>query len=156
MNASTGRVKKRSFTQKGYEKTSIVIGGELKTFATHRLVYQSFIGDIPSGFEIDHINDDRKDNRLTNLRVITRLDNVRKAAKAHSRSSRGSLNNQSRLSEQDVLNVYWLLSAGARKSTIARAFSVSTTSICNIANGRNWRHLHLEIFGTTPHERMYP
>jgi len=42
----------------------------------HRLVYETFVGEIPQGFEIDHINTIRDDNRLGNLRCVTHKENV--------------------------------------------------------------------------------
>ena len=42
----------------------------------HRLVFETFIGKIPQGYEIDHINTIRDDNRLENLRVVTRRENL--------------------------------------------------------------------------------
>lgn len=45
----------------------------------HRLVYETFNGEIPEGFEVDHINNVRNDNRLENLQLLSRLENVRKA-----------------------------------------------------------------------------
>ena len=44
----------------------------------HRLVYQEFFGPIEKGYEIDHINNIKTDNRLDNLQMLTKLDNVRK------------------------------------------------------------------------------
>lgn len=41
----------------------------------HRLVFETFIGEIPKGYEIDHINTVRDDNRLENLRVVTHREN---------------------------------------------------------------------------------
>jgi hypothetical protein len=43
----------------------------------HRLVYLTFVGRIPENLEVDHINGDCTDNRLVNLRLLTRLENVR-------------------------------------------------------------------------------
>lgn len=47
-----------------------------KTFYVHRAVYETFVGEIPVGYEIDHINTIRDDNRLENLRAVTHLENV--------------------------------------------------------------------------------
>jgi hypothetical protein len=44
----------------------------------HRLVYQEFVGPIPEGMEIDHISNVKTDNRLENLQMLTKKDNIRK------------------------------------------------------------------------------
>lgn len=46
-----------------------------KTVLVHRLVYETFIGSIPEGYVIDHINTIRDDNRLENLRCVTPKEN---------------------------------------------------------------------------------
>ena len=46
-----------------------------------RLVYQAFIGPIPKGYQIDHINCNRKDNYITNLRILTPSENVGRSSK---------------------------------------------------------------------------
>ena len=42
----------------------------------HRLVFETFVGEIPNGMEIDHKNTIRTDNRLENLRCVTHKDNL--------------------------------------------------------------------------------
>lgn len=44
----------------------------------HRLVYETFNGEIPEGYEIDHINFVRDDNRLCNLQLLTQSENRKK------------------------------------------------------------------------------
>ena len=46
-----------------------------KQYKAHRLVYAYFYGEFPKG-EIDHINRNRTDNRIENLRVVDRQENV--------------------------------------------------------------------------------
>ena len=41
----------------------------------HRLIWEAFNGKIPEGFQIDHINTIRNDNRLENLRLVTPKEN---------------------------------------------------------------------------------
>ena len=47
-----------------------------KKYRVHRIVWKIFYGeDPPAGLEIDHINRIRSDNRISNLRAVTRAEN---------------------------------------------------------------------------------
>lgn len=50
-----------------------------KMYSAHRLVYETFVGEIPEGMVIDHINGIRDDNRVENLRCITQSENAMNA-----------------------------------------------------------------------------
>jgi len=41
----------------------------------HRLIYETFIGEIPDGHEIDHIDGDTTNNEISNLQTIKPRDN---------------------------------------------------------------------------------
>lgn len=43
----------------------------------HRIIYETFIGDIPDGYVIDHKNGNRLDNSLDNLRAVPQNLNSR-------------------------------------------------------------------------------
>jgi len=45
---------------------------------THQIITECFLGPCPDGYEVDHINNDKHDNRLVNLQYLTRADNARK------------------------------------------------------------------------------
>lgn len=51
--------------------------GETVVKYVHRLVFEMFVGPISDDLEIDHINGDRSDNRLSNLRVVSHSENQR-------------------------------------------------------------------------------
>ena len=63
----------------GYRYT-IVSGYASNKF--HRVLWEAFNGPIPEGMQIDHINGERDDNRLDNLRLVTRAENLRGYNKA--------------------------------------------------------------------------
>lgn len=41
----------------------------------HRVVYEAFIGNIKNGLVIDHIDGDKHNNRIDNLRMVTHSEN---------------------------------------------------------------------------------
>jgi hypothetical protein len=42
----------------------------------HRVVAQTFIGKIPKGMEINHRSGDKHDNRVDNLEIVSRQQNI--------------------------------------------------------------------------------
>lgn len=58
----------------------IQIAIDYKIYLAHRLAWFYMNGDWPSG-EIDHINRERSDNRLTNLRLADRSQQLCNASK---------------------------------------------------------------------------
>ena len=89
--ATVNSVGSMSVATSGYLR--LVIGR--KSYAVHRLVWVIEHGASPDGF-IDHINGDRLDNRLSNLRCVTRQGNNQNQRLAQ-RSNKGS----------GLLGAYW-------------------------------------------------
>jgi len=70
---------KPSKKKTGYLYTNIYWGKKITERASlriHRVVYETFVGIIPEGFVVDHINDIKDDNRLENLQLLTPKDNT--------------------------------------------------------------------------------
>lgn len=72
-----------SMNWNGY--THIQVDG--RCYMAHRLAWIYEIGSIPEGMEIDHINHDKSDNRIENLRLITKENNLKNKSKYSSNSS---------------------------------------------------------------------
>lgn len=91
MVSNTGRVKdnkgnnRKTYpsAQGEYHKITLVIDGEIKVMQLSRVVAEAFI-PLPAGYtidelQVDHINRKTLDNRVENLRWLTREENARAA-----------------------------------------------------------------------------
>lgn len=58
-------------------------GRNKKTVRIHRLVYETFVGDIPKGFHIHHIDGNRQNNRIDNLELVHPSDHASKSINIH-------------------------------------------------------------------------
>ena len=52
--------------------------GNYKQHTVHQLIALCYLGEKPDGFQVDHINNIRTDNRLENLQYLPKIDNDRK------------------------------------------------------------------------------
>lgn len=66
-----------------------------KYVRVHRVVWETFIGEIPDGYEIDHIDGNKQNNALSNLRCVTHKDNMNNII-TKSKISTSMLNNSNR------------------------------------------------------------
>lgn len=64
---------------KGYRVVSIRNGATKLQCRVHRIIWISQNGIIPDGYCIDHINNDKSDNRIQNLQLLTFAENSTKA-----------------------------------------------------------------------------
>lgn len=60
----------------GYIKVGLSKNGKVKVHFVHRLVWEAFNGPIPEGMCVNHINEDKTDNRYPeNLNLMTHREN---------------------------------------------------------------------------------
>lgn len=77
--------------EKGYIRVDLWKDGEKKTKKVHRLVYEAFVGEIPEGMEVNHMDEDKNNNAVWNLNLLNHKDNLNwgthneRAAKSKSR-----------------------------------------------------------------------
>ena len=61
----------------GYAQVELkCIDGKNRVFYWHRVIYTFFYGTIPDGLQVNHINENKTDNRLCNLNLMTPKENV--------------------------------------------------------------------------------
>ena len=74
-NCKSKKVIKPWIDSKGYYNVTLYENGKAKKYKYHRILYNNLVETLKSTDMIDHINCNRLDNRLENLRIATRSEN---------------------------------------------------------------------------------
>lgn len=111
---------------------------------THRLVAEAFIGEIKDGYEVNHIDGNKLNNNLSNLEIVSHLENMQHASKnCLYRPSNGSKNGNSSFTEAQIKEIrssYIPRHPEYSGFALAKKYGVSGNAISYIIN-RGWKHL---------------
>lgn len=66
---------KQHILKDGYVQVEFRKDRKRKCFKIHRLVWTAFNGQIPEDMQVNHINEDKTDNRLSNLNLMSLVEN---------------------------------------------------------------------------------
>lgn len=134
---------KRFDDNSGYLQVTLFSGNNKgrKTIKVHILVAKAFIPNLHNLPEVNHINCNKYDNRVSNLEWISKHDNMIHASK-YSYKNRESL---SPLNKDKVRLIPLLLKCGFSIKLIATLYKVGHVTIRNIIQGKTWKHLNLKF-----------
>ena len=68
--------KKTKVDKDGYEAIEFWKQGKAYFFRAHRIVYETFKGKIPEGYQINHKDENKRNNRIENLEPMTCKENI--------------------------------------------------------------------------------
>lgn len=87
------KILKHVLNDRGYPTVGLCKNGKAKRCYVHRLVYEAFIGEIPEGMQINHKDENKENNVLSNIdTLMTCKENINwgtrneRAAKAKGKS----------------------------------------------------------------------
>lgn len=83
LNGNKGEWTKGSKRSNGYRAICV----DRKSMLAHRVAYAIHFGEFPDGL-IDHINGDRSDNRISNLRVVDHAENMKNRTVIYNRKKK--------------------------------------------------------------------
>lgn len=88
-----GKILKPHLRYNGYQQVHLYKNGKGKMLYVHRLVYEAFIGEIPKGMQVNHKDENKQNNILSNIdTLMTCKENINWGTR-NKRSSKSLTNN---------------------------------------------------------------
>lgn len=125
----------------GYLQVTLIGLHGRKTIKVHILVAKAFLPNPFKFPEVNHIDCNKYNNKVTNLEWVSKHDNMLHASK-YSYKNREEL---SPLTNDMVRLIPILLDYGFSIKLISRLYRVGHITIRNIIQGKTWKHLHLKF-----------
>lgn len=120
-----------------YFYITLIKNNNRKTYSVHRIVFRSFIYDLPSSLDVCHNDSNKYNNRLSNLRADTRKGNEadKKLLKRDNRGDRCGTHKLTWEQVEEIRNLY-KQNYGCRDLGVI--YNVSSDCIRGIVKNENW------------------
>jgi hypothetical protein len=85
INIRTNNILNPWLNTKGYRSVTLNKNGKPKSYKVHKLMAISFLNHLPNGMNevVDHINGDKNDNSINNLRLVSQRENTHNSRKSN-------------------------------------------------------------------------
>ena len=108
--------------------------------ALHVLVAITFLGPRPNGLVIAHLDGDKTNNSVENLKYVSQRENIGHR-RIHGTMHCGDRSHMSRLTDHQCSRMLDCLDAGFSRRQVAKAFGVSVSHVAALKAGRIRKHL---------------
>lgn len=129
-----------SRTVGGYKRTCLRLKNDRVYPYLHQIVFLYKYRHIPEGMTIDHKDNDKDNNRLSNLQLLSNADNARKGHVDSPRPQKGEINKMSKLTTKEVIKIRKEALMKSAES-LAKEYKVSVSNVYFILNRTTWRHI---------------
>lgn len=139
---NSGLMKTRNRAGTNYQIINLSkLDGSKRTFRVHRLVMMAFNPvENMDELEVNHIDGNKKNNKLENLEWCTASENQIHAFKTGlNKSRRGEESNFSKLTNDDAKKVFELREKGFLQREIAEIVGCTKSNISCILRGKSWK-----------------
>jgi hypothetical protein len=138
-----------------YDRISVLVNGKRKRFHLHVLMAVAFLGlDLRShgtntfSLQVDHKDNDKRNNCLANLEIVTKQENLTRAWKTGCYKNNGFASkgrpkkSLRKFSSEEVAQIKSLKAAGLSYRKIATKFNCNHGAIYQILNGNTYQDLN--------------
>lgn len=130
-------------TKDRYPKTGLSKNGKTKTYYIHRLVAQAFIPNPENKREVNHINENKLDNRVENLEWVTPLENMHHSReKIKASLKRGENRTDTKIDDMKALTIYTFKVGHFTNIETGKKLKLDPSAISRVRNGQLWNHLY--------------
>jgi hypothetical protein len=116
------------------------IGMGKKKYYMQRVIAQAFLLNTLNLPAVDHINNNKQDNRIENLQWISRSGNVKKAYTDGIMDKKGILHGRSKLTEDQVKEIRYNHPTLSTRQ-LGKIYGVGSVTIGKIRNRLLWSHI---------------
>lgn len=142
------KIKLRGSLCNGYIVHSLKYKGIQKQVRAHQVIWMSVHGEYDKDkFQIDHINRNREDNRIENLRLVTAKENISNQTRYEGEFTKDDkqnmllLYNEGTMSMREIAELY-----GCSKSRVHQIISETKSGLDGIAFSK-WRQESIKAYG---------
>lgn len=121
----------------GYAKVSLCRNSKRHEYLVHRLVVETFIGQIPDGMDVCHNDGNKQNNHVSNLRIGTRRENMADTVR-HGTSNRGERCGTNKYPATFIADLKRALLSGAHVPALNRKTGVPRSTLYGIRSGAIW------------------
>lgn len=141
---NNGRVLRQA-TVKRYKMVLMWADAEKWFARVHHLVAHAFIGEPAgevsvTGWQVNHKNGNKADNRLSNLEWLTSSENHAHATRSGLKS-KGTKHYRAIFTEKDVIKIRKLHRDGTRLVDLQKMFGASKGAIAAVVHNRTWKNV---------------
>ncbi len=122
------------------------VGWKRRVWGAHQVAWQISFGPIPKGLCVLHKCNNKLCVNPAHLKLGTHKDNMADALKARvgigdCKARRGATNGESKLTENQIIEIRTEFRQGRTQAAIARSFKVRPQTVHGIVKGKSWVHV---------------
>ena len=122
----------------GYRVHTLNANGIKKLVKAHRIVWMAVYGEIPEGYVVDHINNNKTDNSIANLQLLTPGRNSTKAKQdgrylSDDKNPRTKVKIAERI---EIHNLYW--GSDLTQKEIGEIYGISDSRVQQIVHDQRY------------------
>ena len=121
----------------GYYRVSFYNGKKSIYKSVHSLVASAFIGKRKPKDVIEHINHDKSNNSLANIRYCSQTENCQRGARDN-KTCKGEKHGNRKLTNKQILEIR---NSELTQKQLKEKYKVSKSSISSILRGEVWTHV---------------